>query len=76
MAGAKGKKRSRKPKRDNPAQSAKFIKAAKALGLDGDGKDFHRAMDSLVKKLENDETGKIRRKAIAILKKWHPPKSS
>jgi hypothetical protein len=78
MAGERGKRRKRRPKGkpDNPAQSKRFIEAAKALGLDGDGKDFNRAMDSLAKKLENDTTGKTRRKAMAILKKWHPPKSS
>jgi hypothetical protein len=46
VRGVKGKKR--KPKRDNPAQSAKFIKAAKALGLDG-GKAFEDAMGKVLK---------------------------
>jgi len=51
MAGEKGKakKRKQKTKPDNPAQSARFIAAAKKLGLDGKGEDFERAMDSLFK---------------------------
>lgn len=37
-------------KRTDPKQSAKFIKAAKELGLDdGSGEAFERAMDSLTK---------------------------
>lgn len=46
--GVKGKKR--RPKPDNPAQSARFIKAAKALGLDPSGKAFERAMDKLIRR--------------------------
>jgi hypothetical protein len=45
MAGGKR----RKPKKrapDNPAQSAKFIKAAKELGVDESGKAFEKAMRS------------------------------
>lgn len=51
MAGEKGKakKRKRPIKPDNPAQSARFIAAAKELGLDGKADDFNRAMDSLLK---------------------------
>jgi hypothetical protein len=50
MAGERGKRRKRRPKGkpDNPAQSAKFIKAAKALGLDS-GKAFADAMGKLLK---------------------------
>ena len=51
MAGVsrKGKKRKRPIKPDNPAQSARFIEAAKELGI-VDGKAFERAMDVLVPK--------------------------
>ena len=46
--GVKGKAIKRKPtKPDNPAQSAKFIAAAKELGLDGKGQEFEKAMDVL-----------------------------
>ena len=47
---ATGKERKRRPKRDNPAQSRRFIEAAKALGVDESGKSFKRAMDKLVPK--------------------------
>jgi len=48
MAGAKGKAKKRKPiKRTDKAQSERFIKAAKELGVDESGKDFDRAMDLL-----------------------------
>jgi hypothetical protein len=51
MAGEKGKQRKRRPKGkpDNPAQSRKFIEAAKALGVDEDGTTFSKVMDSLLK---------------------------
>ena len=51
MAGVRGKRRKRRPKGkpDNPAQSARFIKAAKALGVDESGKAFEEAMRSLTK---------------------------
>ena len=51
MAGEKGKRRRRRPKGkpDNPAQSARFIKAAKALGVDESGKAFNEAMRTLLK---------------------------
>ena len=46
--GAKGKAKKRKPtKPDSPAQSAKFIAAAKELGLDGKGQEFEKAMDAI-----------------------------
>jgi hypothetical protein len=47
-----GKGRTRKPKvkPDNPAQSRKFIEAAKRLGVDESGETFNRAMDKLVQK--------------------------
>jgi hypothetical protein len=48
VRGVKGKKR--KPKPDNPAQSARFMEAAKALGLDPKGKEFEKAMDKLLPK--------------------------
>jgi hypothetical protein len=52
MAGEKGKRRKLRPKGkpDNPAQSAKFIKAAKALGVDESGKAFEETMRSLLKR--------------------------
>jgi hypothetical protein len=48
--GVKGKKRRPKGKPDNPAQSRRFIEAAKSLGVDESGKAFKRAMDKLVPK--------------------------
>ena len=49
VRGVKGKPKKRKPIRpDNPAQSARFIEAAKSLGVDENGKAFERAMDTLV----------------------------
>ena len=47
--GVKGKKRRPKGKPDNPAQSRKFIEAAKALGVDEDGQTFSKVMDGLLK---------------------------
>ena len=48
--GVKGKAKKRKPtKPDNPAQSAKFIAAAKELGIDGKGKDFEKAIEKILK---------------------------
>jgi hypothetical protein len=48
MAGAKDKrKRKRTTKPDNPAQSARFVAAAKRAGLGGKGDEFERAMDKL-----------------------------
>lgn len=44
--GVKGKKR--RPKPDNPAQSERFIAAAKALSADESGKAFKRAMNKIV----------------------------
>lgn len=51
VRGVKGKtkKRKNKTKPDNPAQSARFIESAKALGLGGSGKDFDRVMEALIK---------------------------
>lgn len=46
----KGKKRRPKIKRTDPKQSARFIKAAKELGLDQSGEAFERAMNALTKK--------------------------
>jgi hypothetical protein len=48
--GVKGKKRKRKAKPDNKAQSERFIKAAKELGADESGQAFERAMDSLLQR--------------------------
>jgi hypothetical protein len=49
VRGVKGKKRKPKGKPDNPAQSARFMKAAKALGVDESGEAFEKAMRSLLK---------------------------
>jgi hypothetical protein len=46
----KRRKRGRKGKPDNPEQSARFIKAAKELGVDESGKDFEKAMRALAKR--------------------------
>jgi hypothetical protein len=45
----KGKKRKRGVKPDNPAQSKRFIEAAKALGLDKSGEDFDKAITRLLR---------------------------
>ena len=45
--GVKGKRRKRKTKPDNKAQSARFIAAAKSLGVDESGKDFENAMNKI-----------------------------
>ena len=51
MAGGseKRKKRRRKVKPDDPAQSKRFIEAAKALGVDEDGQTFERVLTALLK---------------------------
>lgn len=41
-------KKKRRP--DNPAQSRKFIEAAKALGLEKRGSDFDSTLDKVLKK--------------------------
>lgn len=52
MATVKGKRKRRgaKDKPDNPAQSARFIKAAKELGADESGKAFEDAMRAIARK--------------------------
>ncbi len=45
----KRKKRKPKVKQDDPAQSKRFIEAAKALGVDEDGVTFNRVMDAILK---------------------------
>jgi hypothetical protein len=52
MATGREKRRKRKPKGkpDNPAQSRKFIEAAKRLGVDESGEAFSKALDKLVPK--------------------------
>jgi hypothetical protein len=52
MAGVKGKrkKRGKRGEPDNPAQSARFIKAAKELGVDESGRAFEDAMRKLAKR--------------------------
>jgi|GEM_PF-2173343 len=56
MAGEKGKpkKRKRRIKPDNPAQSARFIESAKRLGLGDSDADFQRAVGSIVRKKPKD----------------------
>jgi hypothetical protein len=51
MAGgnAKGRKRRRKVKPDNPAQSKCFIEAAKALGTDESGEAFGKVLGEMLK---------------------------
>ena len=51
MAGEKGKRKKRRPKGkpDNPAQSRRFIEAAKALGVDESGEAFDKVMRELLK---------------------------
>jgi hypothetical protein len=49
MATGKGRKRKPKGKPDNPAQSKRFIEAAKKLGADLSGEAFERAMNTLAK---------------------------
>ena len=56
MAGGKGKpSRKRRLKPDNQAQSARFIRAARKLGLGGKGDDFEQAMDKLARKKPNSQ---------------------
>ena len=52
MAGERGKRRKRRPKGkpDNPAQSKRFIEAAKRLGVDESGKAFEDVMRDLLKR--------------------------
>ena len=52
MAGERGKRRKRRPKGkpDNPAQSKRFIEAARKLGVDESGKAFDKAMRTLLKR--------------------------
>lgn len=52
MATGRGKRKKQKRKGgpDNPAQSRRFIEAAKALGVDASGEDFRKALDKLVPK--------------------------
>jgi hypothetical protein len=56
MATGREKRRKRRPKGkpDNPAQSKRFIEAAKALGADPSGEAFKRALDKLVPKKPKD----------------------
>ena len=52
MGGGKGKRKKRRAKGtpDNPAQSERFIRAARELGLDETGKDFEEVVRRLAKK--------------------------
>lgn len=59
MRGVKGKSKAkkRKPiKPDNPAQSARFIAAAKELGIESSA-DFDRVMDALVPRKQKPKGG-------------------
>ena len=51
MAGERGKRRKRKPKGkpDNPAQSKRFIEAARARGVDVSTERFEEIMRSILK---------------------------
>ena len=48
--GKNRRKKGKPPKRDNPAQSRRFIEAAKRLGVDESGEAFNKALDKLVPK--------------------------
>jgi hypothetical protein len=48
------KKRGGRGKPDNPAQSKRFMEAAKALGVDESGKAFKDAMDKIAQKKSKD----------------------
>lgn len=49
MAGEKGKRKKRSPvKRTDKAQSERFIKAAKELGVDETGQAFEHAIGTLL----------------------------
>lgn len=49
-SGKRKKRRGKKGEPDDPAQSERFIRAAKELGLDEGGKDFEAAMGRLAKR--------------------------
>jgi hypothetical protein len=48
--GVKGKKRKPKGKPGNPAQSKRFIEAAKTIGVDESGEAFKLALNKIVSK--------------------------
>lgn len=48
--GKRKRKKTSKPKRRDPKQSARFVAAAKEMGLGGSGEDFERAMNALAPK--------------------------
>jgi len=50
VRGVKGKRPKRKTEPDDPVQSARFIEAAKSLGVDESGKAFKRALDAVLPK--------------------------
>jgi hypothetical protein len=56
MAGERGKRKKRKRKGgpDNPAQSKRFIEAAKRLGVDESGEAFHKALRGVLKPKKGD----------------------
>jgi len=49
------KRRKKPPRRDNPAQSRKFIEEAKKLGVSEDGEAFNRALDKIAPKKGNKD---------------------
>ncbi len=49
MRGVKGKKRRRKAEPDDAAQSARFVEAAKQLGVDESGEAFDKALSAVLK---------------------------
>ncbi|MGH8737398.1 MAG: hypothetical protein ACREVC_08575 [Burkholderiales bacterium] len=55
---ATGKPKRRKPskiKRTDPKQSARFVAAAKELGVEESGKEFERVIAALVKQKQRKE---------------------
>ena len=47
---------------DDPAQAARFVETAKALGVDESGKAFARALDAIVPPKRSQEKRTARRK--------------
>jgi len=75
VRGVKGKEKKRKPiKPDNPAQSARFIESAKAIGADG--KAFEKAMDKLVPKkkrvklIVSSQSQRVSNRQSSIRRRW------
>lgn len=48
------RKKAKKPKKDDPEQSKRFVETARELGVDESGKSFDKTMDNILeKKKEN-----------------------